>query len=391
MYINTAQNYNRMYKHRDYTDEFVEYGKEKIKNMEIEEYGKYLKICEGFICNKRIILGGIAGIDALVENPINLNTFRYELYTYEPYRVAKTLVDLLYKETQNKFIYLQTNYIDHEYTIIVNDRYLIKIYANEAKLDLFEIMDTKFIKANFIDGKLTVLGPYIQLIDIYRTLYSPNKATDWVKYLQYEKKLYKQIKQYKFGGAKKKFKTEVRKDIIEQIRKIFNHDLVCLHQYSSCRIQFISENKIERDFKKLVNMLPNRHCKYVIQTLHIPGDDKIRRITIYIDEMPIADIFNSATYEVIPHKNGQANIFVSLRFLLIDIWTIIYIKNIGCIDEFYFTTQLQEKYCFLNKLFKQKKKMENPFKIWDFYGKYDTRLTLRKGGYVENYFPKLSL
>ena len=78
------------------------------------------------------------------------------------------------------------------------------------------------------------------------------------------------------------------------------------------------------------------------QSLKITNDDRILRNTIYItntnaskSEKAIIDIFNSASYELIPYnklsvysgskKQSIVNIgnpYVIMRFLLIDYWTI---------------------------------------------------------------------
>ena len=96
-------------------------------------------------------------------------------------------------------------------------------------------------------------------------------------------------------------------------------------------------------------------CTYREEKLHITNDERLRKYTFYISgicsisgqkmEKPFMDVYNSGKYELIPYRLSSefnitntpnypdsvkiGNLYVLMRFLLLDIWILRVIKNLG--------------------------------------------------------------
>lgn len=133
------------------------------------------------------------------------------------------------------------------------------------------------------------------------------------------------------------------------------------------KLQIIASNANMDDLVDSLNMFLQKYTNFAIShheyDMHIPKDFRIRRFTIRIHyptsagetkEKPLLDIFNAASYELIPYKeinlkthNAKlanlplkiGNIYVLLRFAMIDLLIIKMMGHRGKI-----TSQIQARY-----------------------------------------------
>jgi hypothetical protein len=249
-------------------------------------------------------------------------------------------------------------------------RNLVKIYRIERykKIKLKDLFDTVVI------DKLMYFPAEVELIDVYHKLYLPNFNEDWQQLITYEKALYKTIIDAdKRGGARKCSECKIKRKLdVYQIKLLllnfFNNENFIfvgawangiINNYitdinnSDDPIQIISENDIDHDFGNILNFISaftNYGIYYKKKKLYIPKDNRIFKHTIYIKyptlgneliDKPFLDIYNCGSYELIPFTNVKykdnnlkiGNIYVQLRFLMIDLWIIKLIKHIKGIDE----------------------------------------------------------
>ena len=110
--------------------------------------------------------------------------------------------------------------------------------------------------------------------------------------------------------------------------------------------------------------------------LYIPKDTRIVKYTFYVKyptfsktvvDKQFLDIYNCGTYELIPFNNIKykgtnlkiGNVFIQMRFLLIDLWLINLLKSINEINEELF--DIKYNYIF-NTMILLKKIMPDVFK-----------------------------
>ena len=144
-------------------------------------------------------------------------------------------------------------------------------------------------------------------------------------------------------------------------------------------LQVISENDIEQDYDNIVGYL-SEFTKYGIfykkKRMYIPKDNRIFKYTFFVKyptfgmqlvDKPFLEIYNCGSYELIPYVSIKydgvnlkvGNIFVQMRFLLIDLWILKLLKHLDKISSFEFNTKYE--YIF-NTMAPMKKKLPDGFK-----------------------------
>jgi hypothetical protein len=105
------------------------------------------------------------------------------------------------------------------------------------------------------------------------------------------------------------------------------------------KVQLLTEFEPDAVREKVENILREFSCHVEVKTneLYIPHDMLIRRTTYTVHEgdkkTPLLDTFNSLDYEMVPYVYGAtrkvkvANPFAIARFLLIDRWTLSFLKH----------------------------------------------------------------
>ena len=112
---------------------------------------------------------------------------------------------------------------------------------------------------------------------------------------------------------------------------------------NASRIQFISSSDITDIVNTLTDIIAKLHpglsqfkVIYAKYFLNIPTDFQIIKYTLYLsinnEQTPLADVFNSTTFEMIPYWEYDhikiGNPWVLLRWRFIDIWVLKLIMNI---------------------------------------------------------------
>lgn len=284
--------------------------------------------------------------------------YTYEIYCENPYKHAIMLANKIHQNV-GKWVRMETKITHMEFVIQYDFRDIVRIY------NLTGMIGKKHIKAELyvtpiILEKMQYLPPEVELIDIYHRLYLPNNVEEWKDILIYETKLYQMVDKRTIhqitegGGAypstnKKKSdlckygtcKHQRHVDIGFLRLMIFQHfiktdfvlvggwaKVVVAGEYNGVppvreKLQIVSQNSTEDDIKSLrifLKQYTNFEISYHEHNMHIPKDFRIRRITVRIHypvaigtvkEKPLLDIFNAASYELIPYK--QMNIELSAQ------------------------------------------------------------------------------
>lgn len=342
------------------------YDKEEIINTRIEEareiilksrkkYDKLMALIEKFIIDNDII--------------VNKSTERYffDLFTYDM-ELSRTLTLLLYKSDPvlAKYVTLVTKIYNKHQRLIINGITFASItYINKEMRE--NIMSFE-CECEFINGKYKCFGPEIQLINIYTNLYMPLEINRWLELIKIEKNLYNKEFQRRITGGSRDVNSDSEDDsssddsdtniiinkslpFVEQLLLYYvskKHVIVgkvAIDFYNdttnakNTRLQIISEKPFNTEIKKLRKIFSS--INYSISHLHLPTNLNMYKLIIYHDKKPVLDIFNAASFQVIPynifyHKNKRLQIgspYVIKCFKLIDVWNILYLSNTGVIDK----------------------------------------------------------
>jgi len=331
---------------------------------QIEEY-----LAEYIDKQNAIIIGDTMGINLLLRKSRSIDDFYYVLYSENALMHANNLtnklenINLLNKFSHN--IFLKTSIPYTKYQIYINTRMFITFIRLPD--NTYDLIVPELVKTFNKRHDVLVLSPEVQLVDIYRYLYSPHLSEMWEDILDDENKLFvhlqNRINTNKLG-ASEIITLEDRKIVENQILQLFvqnNKNIILIGDHAfkiainieikTTVIQVISQNNFDDDFLEVEKIIKNSMKRQIpvtkiIRDLHIMQDFRLYRMTIKIGDTDtgqkeIMYIYNSAQYDLIPFNTIQPDInfiqvgnpFVLLRFLLIDYWIVRWIKLFNGIDE----------------------------------------------------------
>ena len=173
-------------------------------------YDPFFEAAEKFCIKGGILIGGRTGIDLLIGAPLTKDGYFWELYTDNAFETAKEFATMLSQvkspHIPARTVALRTDIKHREFTILVNANYLFKIYSMDRYrgVKLIEVMKPP-TATGYFGGSVSVIPDEIQLIDIYRTLYSPSRMKNWERDLATEAVIYAGVrareKHIVVGGA----------------------------------------------------------------------------------------------------------------------------------------------------------------------------------------------
>jgi hypothetical protein len=175
---------------------------------------------------------------------------------------------------------------------------------------------------------------------MYRTLYSPTRASEWETTWANIPKFWEGITAESLvektrlvtGGAEhardwRAMYAAIAAKTSPREAPIVIGDIAIKHTMgagTNARLQIISAADIDKIVSTLVPLF-GRKVIAIKYPLALPMDFQTAKYTIYAGEkIPICDVYNSSAFEIIPHEIASgvkyAAPFVLLRFKLIDYW-----------------------------------------------------------------------
>jgi hypothetical protein len=353
---------------------------------------------------RSLALGSTTGVNLLLERDRTLNDYTYEIYAENAFvfanelanRLAETLAGPEHADDEpTKVIYLRTSIPYQRYSIVVDTRPMLTLVdlgrGRGETVSPMEIISPVAVKTFDKLNTIYVLSPEMQLIDMYRVLYSPGKAEHWEVSLQYENRLFHHIlptltevkkRQADFeksggldeieGGAKDERGRGVRERVFKALLESYIRDnprvvLIGEHALEKNRtipgtdsmvIQIIVDAPIDEVFENVHRAIvdvagPDLPVTKVVRPLHIMQDFRILRTAVRIGDVQSGEqrevlyFYNAAQYDLIPmiqirdggpageHFYQIGNPFVVLRFLLLDLWMLRWVIAAGGINEAY--------------------------------------------------------
>jgi hypothetical protein len=306
------------------------------------------------------------------------------VFCEDPYEEGLALLKTLIK--QPKFqafvreMYLNPHIPEREYVLVIPMRHLCRLKA----IGVYRDISLKTLVRPITISGLSLMNPEVILMEIYRRIYFDDSDTDLVKL---EKRLFDRlVGEYhsgKLGGAdldlppnsplftklrtivadafgapvqaKEAVKGGVERDrhadgrhAIVVGKQVFEPDenltfFQLVSDLSDADIQARLEAAVEEwlDLPPLKPHRANLKTDIARYYLAIPSDTRMRRFRLFVSasastgkggnqprKVPIVDVFNAANYDIIaPHP------YTYLRFIMVDIWSIMLIRNLGEITE----------------------------------------------------------
>lgn len=198
-----------MYENLDLTDTFATADAFILAN-DRELYAPFFACAEQFCARTGVLIGGVVGTDLLTGTPKSKHSYFWELYApagagaLPTWQQAKALADELARVktalVPARTVALQTNIKNREFTIYVWARQLFKIYALDTYrgVQLARLMLPVERQGYFTREHILCVSEEIQLIAIYRALYTPARLDEWPKAIAQERALYDILK-YSFS------------------------------------------------------------------------------------------------------------------------------------------------------------------------------------------------
>jgi len=380
--------YSKMFSKLLETD-FVDTLKDKAMDSRIKEnrnqYADLFEVVEKYVSENKLIISNIKMLTGEKELYID----KYIVYCINPFRHGNAMANLMAEKrtpiNKGKWIQLRTGIAHKQLGIIYKNIELVEIHSicQFKNININSLIRPIKSKGFYTDYTLFIMPQEIELIDIYKKLYSPSFSKEWKKLLKIEPVLIdetnKRISGNIIGGEVKRLYPDVytiKKIII--LKLLAGSDFILIGEWAikliemgivggalcstSEKVQIITSYTIEKTFNLLKDFLKTVYSNpyeitYQEHDLFIPKEYRNKRFTVYIQtpceiegQCPVKrrafmDIFINGTYELIPwisssrflkKKNDGypknikiGNPYVILRFLLIDLWILRLIHSKG--------------------------------------------------------------
>jgi len=343
-------------------------------------YDEYRKVTEKFVCENKAAIGGKYGVYLLTGRPLGREFITCDIYTDNAFDFGKRLCNELYKvkspHIDSTLTYMMTEMRHMEFTIYVDTRPMIKIY----RLDKYRGVELLNV-INFVlcpgfyhstdKATISVLPEELLLIEIYRSLHSPNRNSQWEDawYLQdllfknYEEKLQQRSQRGKSGGGDDAMLTtpeglnKLSKTILEilPVNALIIGDYAVKHHLHDNNKQINEKNKqrlrlqvIHESAQSLLDLINSKiNIKLTLAEfkIPIPGDFQFIKNSFYANDgennIAVMDVFNATSYELIPGSIkikgddmttpgiNYAGPIPTLRYRFVDMWVMILIAGMN--------------------------------------------------------------
>lgn len=314
-------------------------------------FAPYLRTAE----QQKMILGGSAGMKLICgqESP-DRKSFVWDLYMEDIAAGINKLVDDLSRVGFQTLV-VRPIIKNRESEIHIDGRLLFRIFAlgDYRGVKLSKLLVPRQVRG-WWGETIQCLPADMQLIAVYRVLYSPSQRDSWDEYLEYERELWPQLTQSlkKFGGDDEPMPpiSSINDKLLQMFLDVPGADSpagVLIGDYAcellgvsgGARVQFLSHetpDDIQLRISRALAGASTHKIMYVKYPLNIPSDFQLAKYTFYLanhkDQLALCDVFTAPAFEMIPYghparwlgaKKRQLRIagpYVLLRFSMIDIW-----------------------------------------------------------------------
>jgi hypothetical protein len=303
-------------------------------DKERQKYNHVYEIIEKYIQNNTsIILAGNKSLQIILKEK---QDYTYELFAADALIHANKLANILAESlTYDYVVIMQTIVPRQKFTIKINNRVV-------AYFTILPNLDTKIYTPKVINN-VQIIPPILQLIQTYNALYDIQKAGEWPKIMELEQKILK----FTFGAGPPPNRCSPIKLFCENFAKHNDHIILVgevafglIHDGFPCSLDIISDldpELIRTELRKYYYPVESDDIRE--KPLLLFSDMRLKKTTIHINGKIIANIYNSASYELIPYfqydNYNVANKYVLMRFALVETWVVTLLYLNKQIDEQY--------------------------------------------------------
>jgi len=323
----------------------------KVITKEYTKYKSFYEFIIKFIKQNKCL---ISNLELLDNNDILYNK-PLQIFVLNPNEISTKIFKDLCKKF-GRFFVLKIEVSDKHYSI----DYIAKTYIRISYINQYKNVSLiDYLSPVKVDNFL-ILPPILELIDLYKKIYNPEYAEEWVQLIESAKKIKKltdiniknSIKEFK-GGNDKNIKKDqnvfnlIRKLTIEFLQQY--PDYILIHKPDNNIYSIISKNTINTDFERFNKFISSNNTynlSFRKKNIFIAKDNRIKKHTFFISitklnnfvnkERPFLDIYNNTSYELIPYVNFNnmklVYPWVEIRFYYIGIWNILAAFQIKSID-----------------------------------------------------------
>lgn len=339
---------------------------------------------ESYARDEGLFVGGTMGLLMLLQEPLSIDDYMYELYSAKPRRDARALADRALAANRERtadrvlaanrertpnpfaeFVSLVPQLPGAEYHLFVETRLLCKVrllpaYRGGHIADVVRPVQRESLL--FPGTRLKCFGPDIQLIRVYRGLTDLMRAKEWPDLAQVEKRLRASVLGATGGAARnqkaRSQPTPDRKAVDAALKVASAGPRVVVGDITRApedgqgrRAQVVSQFMLQREeeefregMAKEMGVAPGTfEVKY--DEIHIPGERHIRRLTFYLRlrerRQAFLDIFNIANHSLVSfewrsirgYRLKVGTPYIQLFVAMVDVWTMQLLFRIGAVDE----------------------------------------------------------
>lgn len=290
-----------------------------------------------------------------------LDAYSYIFFSTRANKFARLLADNLFdidSTNLSRYTKVETVIPNYLFRVVVDEREICLIYdiAFHRGVNLVDIIDSIYI------DNMKYIGYEIHMAYLCEKMYNPSNKGKWAH-------IFTQLIEYnddvKGAGENKKVNIpEFNKDVLAIIQKhnieacVVGDVAVALmkgQKVSHGRLQLVSTN-IEKTYYDLwshLNTGSTVEMKSKKMDVKFIIDVRLVRLTIYVNDMSVMDIYNSAEYEVFQYDLYSgirvASLFLCLKLKLVDMWTIKLLHHVKTINDDYYKSM----YNTMGKCFKE--------------------------------------
>lgn len=372
-----------------------------LLNIDRKKYYVFFELTEKYVSEKKesLIVSGITADYLLLNKAVDVNFMTYEVYCDDAVKYARELATLIYnsnikvdekKDIDLRLIQVVTKVPNKEIIIKIGDREIVnfknlQIHGGVYIVDVVLTVERKGLFNK--DMIVNCISQEHQLIKIYTSLSDPKECGEWSKLIEMEQIYRKQLDLLNdvslstIAGGRPMPKKQFRRIDIDKLVKTMYEEFASLpghvvvgtmaintnnQEFGKTRLEIITMYPLETEEPKIkkileVNVDQSIHIETSINYPHVPTEVKIRKLTTYyvFEKMRrvIIDIFDTGTYSLISFNTDNEDgirvgtLFVLAKHLLIDLWTIRYIKKRNQISDEQYKNKVREINTDLKSLF----------------------------------------
>lgn len=300
------------------------------------------------------------------------------------------------------YIRLNTDVRNKDFTIIVDGVRMVSMRNIEPNF-MKIMMSAK-------DSNCSILSPEVELINVYHRLYSPDMYSTWESVRQHESKLWgvfnatrKSIIAHPVVKGGSEHVDVVLEWLNGQNGYVLIGDAAAVLLSNNARqhsntVQFIAANPLHmiNELRKYMQDFVGVNVSIKKHDMNLPDDYRIRKFVVSAkingSTYYIANIFNSAFYELIPFTTiagfNVGTFLVVLRFMFADIWFMRVLRFFKTINQKRYSENMSVLYSNIDIMHSGWVNMKKISVFPMYIGTYENEATSKKkSGTIFPYYP----